>query len=44
MSELLAEQPKIRACCPNGEQVIKDYSQLRDMIRAGQKISGAAAP
>jgi hypothetical protein len=34
--ELLAEQPKIRDCCPRAETVIKDYSKLRDMIRAGK--------
>jgi hypothetical protein len=34
--ELLAEQPKVRACCPRAETVIKDYGKLRDMIRAGK--------
>jgi hypothetical protein len=34
-ADLLKEQPKIRACCPRAQTVIKDYSKLRDMVRAG---------
>lgn len=41
---LKQELPTVRQCCPRANEAIKDYSTLRDQLRAGQRVQQRAKP